>query len=280
MDRKRLFIVGIIALFLAAFTSVGIYRVLRRAQLSQAEQISVVVAAQQLSAGVPLGQNMLRTVHVNKSAVPQGAFARIDQVKDRGLLVPVAKNEIITEIKLAPKEAGAGLPSMIPEGMRAVSVKVNEVVSVAGFVQPGTHVDVILTGQPGIRGGSSETTTTTVLQDVKVLAAGSQLQQNAKGEAQNVPVITLLVHPDEAQKLTLAANQGKIQLSLRNPLDRTKEQPPAIRTDLLYPQTHAPRPAAMHFAAMQANSATPAPVMPPKTTVEVIRDVKREQASF
>jgi pilus assembly protein CpaB len=275
MERTRLFIVGILALLLAGLTGVGIYRILRRAQLSQVEQTNVVVAAKELSVGVPLDPNMLKTVRINKTALPQGAFTNVELVKNRGLLVPVAKNEILTEIKLAPKEAGAGLPSMIPEGMRAVSVRVNEVVSVAGFVQPGTHVDVILTGDPDSHHESQDVTTTTVLQNVKVLAAGSQLQQNNKGEAQNVPVITLLVTPEEAQKLTLAATEGKIQLSLRNPLDQDEAQPPALRNALLYPQTKRVVP-----RIAQPKSVQTARAEVPTTTVEVIRGGKREQAKF
>jgi pilus assembly protein CpaB len=279
MDRKRLFLVGTLALFLAAFTSLGIYRILRRAQISQAEQTLVVVSAEELPAGIPLQMSMLHTARINRSALPQGVFTRPEQIKDRGLLVPVAKGEIITEVKLAPKEAGAGLPSMIPDGMRAVSVKVNEVVSVAGFVQPGSHVDVILTGEPKVQGGVPDIAATTVLENVKVLAAGSQLQQNAKGEAQNVPVITLLVTPEEAQKVTLAANQGHIQLSLRNPMDRSKEQPAAIRAAWLY---SLPHPTATPHASPVARPAvaSPTPIHPPQTHVEVIRDMKREQANF
>ena len=112
------------------------------------------------------------------------------------------------------------MQSLIPPGMRAVSVRVNEVIGVAGFVVPGTRVDVLLTGNPT---GASDQRTTTVLENVAVIATGQKLERNTAGEPQLTPVITLLVSPDDAQKLTLATSQGKIQLALRNPLD-TKQQ--------------------------------------------------------
>ena len=127
----------------------------------------------------------------------------------------------ILPTKLAAESAGSGLPGLIPPGMRAVSVRVNEVVAVAGFVVPGTRVNVLLTGAPR---GDSEQQTTTVLENVAVIAAGQRLERNAAGEPQNTAVITLLVTPDDAQKLTLARNEGRIQLMLRNPLDREPMQ--------------------------------------------------------
>ena len=115
--------------------------------------------------------------------------------------------------------------------MRAVSVRVNEVVSVAGFVGPGTRVDVLLTGTPG---GSSESQTTTVLQNVAVIASGHTLERNAAGEAQNTPVITLLASPEDAERLTLASSEGKIQLVLRNPLDTHQDPVEAANARGLY----------------------------------------------
>src|SRR5205085_8895294 len=136
-----------------------------------------------------------------------GGFETIDDVVNRGLLSQVVENEPLTEAKLAPKAAGSGLPPSIPPGMRALSVKVNEVIGVAGFVVPGTRVDVMLTGSPSGSGGER---TTTVLEDIAVIASGQRLERSLAGEAQTAPVITLLVSPDDAQKLALAQSQGKI----------------------------------------------------------------------
>ena len=134
-------------------------------------------------------------------------------------MLPMGKGEFILTSKLAALNAGAGLPSLIPQGMRAVSVRVNDVVSVAGFVQPGTRVDVLATGNQGT---GSDRQTTTVLENVAVIAVGKSLDRNAAADAQAAPVITLLVSPDDAQKLALVSQEGRIQLSLRNPLDTKK----------------------------------------------------------
>ena len=115
--------------------------------------------------------------------------------------------------------------------MRAVSVRVNEVIGVAGFVVPGTRVDVLLTGNPT---GATDQQTSTVLENVAVIATGQKLEKNTAGEPQLTPVITLLVSPDDAQKLTLATTQGKIQLSLRNPLDTKQQELASVNTGTLY----------------------------------------------
>src|SRR6202007_1615323 len=169
----------------------------------------------------------VRSVRVPASVVPPNYFRSKSQVVGRGVILPIQKGEFILPSKLAAENAGAGLPALIPPGMRAVSVRVNDVVSVAGFVTPGTRVDVLLTGTPT---GGSEQETTTVLQNVAVLASGHPLERTSTGEAQNVPVITLQVTPDDAQRLTLASSQGKIQLALRNPVDTRQEDVPASGT--------------------------------------------------
>jgi pilus assembly protein CpaB len=152
---------------------------------------------------------------------------------------------------------------------------VNEVVSVAGFVVPGTRVDVLLTGTPA---GANEPQTTTVLQNVAVLASGHTLERSATGEAQNTPVITLLLSPDDAQKLTLASTQGKIQLSLRNPLDTRAEDMPASSERGIYKGVAAPaNTAPVHHVATTKRPAVEAP--PPAPTgvsVEVIEGEKKQ----
>jgi pilus assembly protein CpaB len=143
--------------------------------------------------------------------------------------------------------------------MRAVSVRVNEVVSVAGFVGPGTRVDVLLTGTPA---GSAEQQTTTVLQNVAVIAAGHTLERTASGEAQNTPVITLLVSPDDAQRLTLASSEGHIQLVLRNPLDTREDEVAAARTSGLYKGVLAPtKPTAHPHPAKKVEAPARAPTV-------------------
>src|SRR5262249_51797014 len=139
--------------------------------------------------------------------------------------------------KVAGENAGAGLPATIPPGMRAVAVKVNDVISVAGFAQPGTRVDVLLTGNPTKENDPANVTATTILQNVQVLAAGQKMQTNQEGKAQTVTVITLLVNPEQAQKVALATQEGRIQLALRNPLDIEDETVAALKTSTLYQLT-------------------------------------------
>jgi pilus assembly protein CpaB len=217
MNRTRLLMIGVLALALGAFVSLLVYKNLQGKGSSNAEAgADVIVAADDIQVGARIEEHSVRTVKFPVSGLPPGAYSKRAQVLGRGVIVPISKGEFILPSKLAPENAGSGLPSLIPPGMRAVSVRVNEVVSVAGFVGPGTRVDILLTGTPN---GSSEPQTTTVLQNVAVIASGHTLERNASGDAQNTPVITLLASPEDAERLTLASSEGKIQLVLRNPLD-------------------------------------------------------------
>ncbi|HYG98778.1 MAG TPA: Flp pilus assembly protein CpaB [Terriglobales bacterium] len=282
MNRNRLVLIGVVALGLAAFVSFSIYRVLRVAMGAQraTPTTTVVVAATDLAVGTRLEEKDLRLAKFPESDLPPGVFHSTAEAVGRGVIVPMTKNELVIISKLAGENAGAGLPALIPSGMRAVSVKVNDVISVAGFVTAGTRVDVILTGNPG-EGGNENLTTTTVLSNVQVLAAGQRLQKNEQGEPQQVTVITLLVTPEDAQKLTLASNEGRIQLSLRNPLDTGTDPVPVLKNATLYrmqpggePAPRAQRPT-RHFAKAAAPVTAPAPYM-----VEMIRGNDRQISKF
>jgi pilus assembly protein CpaB len=232
MNRTRLLMIGALALALGAFVSLFVYKNLQGRGTANAEPgVDVVVAANDIQVGARIEEHDVRLVKYPAGSLPAGTPSKRSQVLGRGVILPIAKGEFILPSKLAPENAGAGLPSLIPPGMRAVSVRVNEVVSVAGFVGPGTRVDVLLTGTPN---GSSESQTTTVLQNVAVIASGHTLERNAAGEAQNTPVITLLVSPDDAERLTLASNEGHIQLALRNPVDTQESDVAAANAKGLY----------------------------------------------
>ncbi len=189
-----------------------------------------------------------------------------------GVIVPISKGEFILPNRLAGEHAGSGLPSLIPPGMRAVSVRVNEVVSVAGFVTPGTRVDVLLTGTPGA-GGDEQTTT--VLQNVLVLASGHTLERTATGEAQNTAVITLEVSPDDAQRLTLASSQGHIQLALRNPLDTRQDDVPSSSSRGLYKGAAPAITPVVHHTVIKKETPTPPPA-PLGVSIEVYHGAKKE----
>ena len=236
--------IGLLALAIGAFVSLIVYKNLQARGPSTVEPgADVMVAADDIQVGARIEDHNVRIAKFPASGLPAGVFTKKSQVLDRGVIIPIAKGEFILPSKLAPENAGSGLPSLIPRGMRAVSVRVNEVVSVAGFVGPGTRVDILLTGTPN---GSSEPQTTTVLQNVAVIASGHTLERNASGDAQNTPVITLLTSPEDAERLTLASSEGKIQLSLRNPLDTHQDSVDPANAKGLYkggtPVVVAPRP--------------------------------------
>jgi pilus assembly protein CpaB len=234
--------------------------------------VDVVVAANDLQVGSKVEDRDARVVKAPASIVPSNYFKAKSQVVGRGVVLPIQRGEYFLPSKLAAENAGAGLPALIPPGMRAVSVRVNEIVAVAGFVGPGTRVDVLLTGNPG---GTAETQTTTVLENVAVIASGTKLERSPSGEAQNAPVITLLVSPEDAQKLTLASSQGHIQLALRNPVDTRKADVDPARATGLYKGMPVPPPAKPKAAKKVVAQAVPPP--PSGYRVEVIRGNKVDE---
>jgi pilus assembly protein CpaB len=234
----------------------------------------VVVAATDLELGAQLKADDLHVVEWPASSVPNGAFSTPDEIVGRGLIMPVIQNEPILPMKLAGKDAGSGLPVVIPEGKRAVSVRVNDVIGVAGYVLPGTHVDVLATATP--TNSEVDTTTKVVLTNVQVLAAGTKMEQDTEqGKPMAVNVVTLLVSPDEAERLTLGATQGKIQLALRNPLDKTEPETPGIRPAVLLGVASAAQARRSGNASHSRPVATVAAAPTPEPTVEMIRGDKR-----
>jgi pilus assembly protein CpaB len=276
MNRNRLVVIGLIALVIAALLTMGALRTVKSMTPAARPMATVVVAAVDLGVGAQLNERDLRTVEYPANDLPAGVFHTIPELVGRGVVLPIGRNEPVLARKLAQDKAGAGLPSLIPQGMRAVSVRVNEVISVAGFVAPGTRVDVLLTGNP-VQGNPADTMTTTILENVEVLAAGQKLERDEQGKAQTVTVITLQVSPEDAQKLTLAASEGKIQLGLRNPLDVEQRKPLAVRNIALY-HALAPLPELRKSA-----KAGPRKVAPPVSTTWVVERIlgdKRDEAKF
>ena len=279
MNRNRLFMIGLAALAIAGVLTYTAYRTfIGKVADMKRRTGSVVVATKDLGLAAKVEAGDVRLVEMPTSDLPEGTFDDPAKVVGRGVITPMAKNEIVLQSKLAGPGAGAGLPSIIPDNMRAVSVQVNDVISVAGFVTPGTRVDVLLTGSPTLNSASSETQTTTVLENVEVLAAG-KLQPSAEGKPEKVPVITLLVSPEDAQKLTLASQEGKIQLALRNPLDAKTQNVIPVRNASLYRLPAAPAGPAKPVRRVSAVAKTPTP-HPPVYSVEVIKGNERAAATF
>ncbi len=277
MNRNRMLVGLIGAVAIALLLSAYVYRTFQRVtNVKPVETRHVVVADRPMQLGTRLDANNLRVISWPVDEPLEGSFADIQICVGRALITPVAQNEPILETKLAPKEAGAGLPATIPEGMRALSVAVNDVIGVAGFVIPGTMVDVLVTAAlPGQNAGNNDITRT-ILENVRVLAAGQKVEQDRDGKPQIVPVVTLLVSPEDAGKLAMASTQGKIQLALRNTIDSKIENPPPVLQAVLFagPAVLAPaRPPLRRAAA--APPAAPAPYV-----VEMITGTKKETKTF
>jgi pilus assembly protein CpaB len=279
MNQNRMLLGLAVAIVLAFLLSSFVYR-----QFKQASSVKpivtqhIVVAAAPLQLGTRVDASNLRLIPWPAEQPVVGMFTRIEDCANRALITPVAANEPILDSKLASKASGAGLSATIPEGMRALSVAVNDVVAVAGFVMPGTMVDVLVTGRlSGGTHGGEENITRTILENVRVLAAGQKIEQDREGKPQTVPVITLLVSPEDAAKLAMASTEGKIQLALRNTVDSKKVEPPSVFEAALFSGTGA----VATPAPKRTGVAKPAPAAPPAPyMIEVITGSKRENKSF
>jgi pilus assembly protein CpaB len=273
MNRDRILIGLGGALIVALLASTYVYRQLQRGQSGgagkAAEQVQVVVAAAPLKLGQSLTADDLALQDWPAGKQPQGSLSRKEDCVGRALIVPLVQGEVVLDQELAKREAGAGLPVTIPQGMRAVSVGVDDVVAVAGFVTPGTLVDVLVTGM-----GPGGPVTRTILEHVRVLAVGQQLQTES-GKPQTAPVVTMLVNPEDGEKLTLAAAEGKIHLALRNTVDVSEANPAPVYGSTVF-QGAAPAVTAPQRVVV----AKPSPVAPPPFTVQVIRGDKVETQSF
>ena len=280
--RNRIFAVLALAVIAGGGLAYGTYNAINTQPVKtvSAPTQAVVVAAADLPLGTELKKEDLTVVNFPVGAAPEGAFSKPADIYGRGLIVSMVKNEIVLNAKLASKEAGAGLPPVIPDGMRAVSVRVNEVIGVAGYVLPGTRVDVVATASPN--GSPQDATSKVVLSNVQVLTAGTRMEQDQeKGKPMQVTVVTLLVYPEQSERLALASTEGKIQLALRNPLDTSAPETPGIKQAGLLGMVKA-APAKMTASNTGSKGrkvvgpVTPETTMAaPLPTVEMIRGDKR-----
>ena len=235
----------------------------------------LVVATTEMQMGTMITTEDVRVIDFPEQAYPEGGFGDIEQVVDRTAMQRILANEPILSDKVTDKGAGYGLAPLIPEGKRAMAIAVNQVSGVSGFVLPGSTVDILLTGSPP---GQDERMTTTVLENVTILSIGQQQRPDASGQAVNVPVVNVLVTPEQAELLTLATREGNVQLILRNPRDdeETAEERPGIRTRDLYAKTRPEpprrRPAQRPRVVVRTQ---PPPPPPPPVTVEMIRGNSR-----
>jgi len=281
MNRSRMLPVLLIALLAGGGLAFGTYSYLQNMPVKTVTVPTkrVVVANADLSLGSELRPDDLKTIEWPASAVPEGSFDDSKALLGRGLIASIVRHEPILPGKLASKEAGSGLPPIIPAGKRAMSVRVNEVIGVAGYVLPGTHVDVLATQNPSNR--AEDMTSKVVLSNVEVLTAGTRLEHDSEdGKPMQVTVVTLLVTPDQAERLTLASTEGKIQLALRNPLDLESPETPGARPGMLMGNVQQRPALGVRRAAAPATKSAPAPVYSdPAPPVEIIRGDKRQHVT-
>jgi pilus assembly protein CpaB len=283
MSRNaRLVLVLAVALSAAGAASFIVYRVVSSIPVREIEvaTLEAVVAAKSIPVGTIITKDHLKLVPWPARSPVPGGFTAIDRVVNRGAIVEVAENEPLTETKLAPLGSGGGLPPTIPEGMRAISVRTNEVVGVAGFVIPGTRVDVLVTVK---RDAHAEPIARAVVSNVQVLTAGTRFdQEKARNDGKPIPstVVTLLVTPKDAERISLAASEGQIMLTLRNPLDVAPTTTTGVKmASLLSEPDPAPVPKRVEGRrVVQAPPPAPHPA-PTIYTVEAIRAAKRSEES-
>jgi pilus assembly protein CpaB len=230
--------------------------------------VPVVVAARDLNVGATLTSEDVRIVEWPGEALPSGYASGVEEVVGRGVMVPIRTNEPLLPEKLAGEDLGRGLTMLIPEGMRAMSVPVNDVVAVAGWVRPGTRVDVLVTLTVP---NQTEPVTQVVLQNVEVLGNDRSIQRDSEGEAQAIAVMTFLVTPEQAERLAMAENEGRLHLVLRGQIDLDSIETPGVRPSELLPRRPGP--------VVRTSTGAVVPAPPSRVTVEVFRGNARTEST-
>jgi len=287
LDRRFVIVVGF-SLLWALLVSAVFHRVAGAGSrhLSRGPEKTLVVASKPLPLGAVIDAASIKITRVPEDLFPKGGFSKAEDAIGRPVVSPIDADEPVLEARTAPRGSGQGLAPMIPTGMRAMAVRVNDVVGVAGFVLPGMRVDVLVTGRPP---GHDDTITSTVLQNVPVLSAGQTIQVDARSQSISVPVVTLLVTPGQAEALTLANNEGHIQLVLRNSGDQQVNPTAGRALHELYalerasapaPSAAAPKPAVPRKAAPEPVRAPPLTVKPAVDEVVILVGDKKTVESF
>lgn len=304
MRNKRLIIALLAAVAFGLVAAISVSQYLARAQAYTRNLNQVVVAKVEIPVGSRIIAEQLTVAQFPRNVTPEGAFATADKLIDRVAVVRIAAKEPVTESRLAPVGTAAGLSSVIPDGFRAMTVKVDEVVGVSGFIMPGTLVDIVVVTQPPKATGQQEMVSKIVLQNIKVLASGQNIDRpkNDREVERAVRAVTLQVTPEQAEKLALASSEGRLQLVMRNSVDQGDEVTPgANKSSLLSgerampvpepglgnkdkkpattPVARRPRPrvSATNNAAKISTAPPPAPARP---SVEVIEGAKKRNVDF
>lgn len=292
--KQRLVIVIVFALVISAAASAVLYRLISTQLAANRETSSakILVAARNLGSGELIKEVDVKVADWN-GPLPAGSLMKPEDAIGRGVVETIYLGEPVVETRMAARGAGAGLAAIIPAGMRAVAVRVNDVVGVSGFATAGSRVDILIAGNPP---GSTAagTVTKTLLQNIEILSAGQNIQKDAEGKPVTVPVVNLLVNPEQAEMLSLASNEARIQLVLRNPTDKEETKPPGTAMAYLFKGGAPPPPSnANPGGAQQARRAAPPPPPPPPPveapkvapppppiTVEVFHGVRKSESKF
>ena len=278
--NPRLLKIVVLALAIAAGTSFLVYKMVKNRINDVPVSTKIVVAAKTLDLGLVVHDTDLTFANW-VGPVPKGLSTDPKAFIGRGVVSTIYEGEPVADNRLAANGAGDGLAATIPNGMRACAVRVNEVVGVAGFVVPGMRVDVLISGNPPT-GSAAGPRVKTILQNVQVLSAGQDYQKNAEGKPVQVPVVNLLVTPEQAEILSLASNETRIQLVLRNPLDNETAKTSGSAMSDLFGDARPAAPAPARVAPRKVEVPQPAP--PPSVLqtqrVEVLNGPKRTETSF
>lgn len=284
MNKKAFVVLGL-ALVFGVITAFSVNRLVRRQATGTSQEVrKVVVAVATIATGTQIRPDQVKVEEWPKSIMPEGTFDDVAKVVNRVTVGEITIGEPILSARLAAEGSSAGLSAMIPSGQRAMTVKVDEVIGVAGFITPGTYVDIVTTvTQTGME---SESTSRIILQSVKVLASGKRIEHRQDGEATEVNTVTLQVTPDQAEVLALASNAGKLQLVMRNTVDQDQIQTAGVDTPALFGGDFIRR-GRIGVGAAQAEprpakqqASKPAPPPPPQAVVEVIRGSERATVTF
>ena len=293
--RNKRFIVAIAgAICFGLISAFSVSRYLTSAQTSARDLNHVVVTKVDVPVGTKLISEQLTMAQLPTGSIPDGTFASPDKLVGRVVMSSMSAREVITQNKLAPEGATGGLSAVIPEGYRAMTVKVDEVVGVSGFITPSTLVDIVVVIAPPENSQSKDTVSKIVLQNIKVLASGQNIDRPKDDrETSTVRAVTLQVTPEQAEKLALATTEGRLQLVMRNSVDQQDQQTPgANKRSLLNGETampvpdprsaDQPKPAVRRAPRRvpQVSKSVSQPKTQPRPEIEVFMGTKRTTVEF
>ena len=298
MRNKRFFVVLAGALVFGLLAAVSVNRYLSNAQAFSKDMTKVAVAKVSIPLGTKIVPEQVMMVQFPRESMPDGTFDNADKLTGRVAIMNIAAREPITDSRLAPEGTAGGLSAVIPEGYRAMTVKVDDVVGISGFIMPGTLVDVVVVITPEDASRGAGPISKIVLQNIKVLANGQNIDKpENQRDVNSVKAVTLQVTPEQAEKLALATSEGRLQLVMRNSIDQGDEETTGVNKQKLLGGEHAkpapepgslkseqpkseikPRP--VRRVSVEPEVKRAAPAAPPRASVEVIEGAKKRNVDF